>query len=514
MHISISSKKNLNHSSQKIGRNQRWRVEQLFVLILCIASSIRIFLFAAGFPVFTNVDEHAHFDLICKYSKGKIPTGLGKYDHDANRMILLYGSLEYLYNPSDFPTGEIPPPIWKLPPKAQEFVLEKRLEKVKDDLNHESTQPPVYYYVAALWYKLGQVLQIGNGFILYWVRFLNIIIYSMLIWLSYMFARKYYYEDAFLRLSLPLVLAFFPQDVFFSINNDVLTPLVFTAALLCLFDCLISESNGLAFYLLTGLLIATAFLVKITAFVIFIMLGFVVILKAIRLKNERRFSDGMPALAILALSALAPAGLWLLRNYFVLGDITGSTAKINMLTWTAKPFTTIWDHPIFTPAGALTFWSELMKTFWRGEITWHGERLSWDFADGFYWISSSVFLIAFIYSLLLMRLQTKSKIIDIANFIVFGASILFMAGISISYDYGNCWYPSQEHPYFTSGRLISDALVPFLILYLQGFKILTSRLKSYIRWAALGVIIALMLASEIALSIPVFGSAYNMFHLH
>lgn len=511
---SPSFNKYLYHSSQKINRDQKLRVEYLFVIILCIVASIRIFLFSAGFPVFTNVDEHAHFDLICKYSKGKIPTGLWKYDHDANRMILLYGSPEYLYYPADLPTGEIPPPIWKLPPKIQEFVLEKRLEKVKDDLNHESTQPPVYYFIATLWYKLGQALRIGNGFILYWVRFLNIIIYSMLIWLSYIFVRKYYHEDTFLRLSLPLILAFFPQDVFFSINNDVLTPLVFTAAFLCLLDCLISESKGLAFHLLTGLLIATAFLVKITAFVIFIMLGFVIILKAIRLKNERKFSEGMPALAILVLSALLPAGLWLLRNYLVLGDITGSAAKINMLTWTAKPFTAIWDHPIFTPAGALTFWSELMKTFWRGEITWYGERLSWDFADGFYWISSSVFLIAFIYSLLLMRPRTKSKIIDIANLIVFGASVLLMAGISISYDYGTCWYPSQEHPYFTSGRLISGALVPFLILYLQGFKILTSRLKSGTRWAALGAIIALMLVSEIVLSIPVFGSAYNMFHLH
>jgi hypothetical protein len=47
--------------------------EKKVILILCVLAGLRVFVFAAAFPFFNNVDEQAHFDLIYKYAHGRIP---------------------------------------------------------------------------------------------------------------------------------------------------------------------------------------------------------------------------------------------------------------------------------------------------------------------------------------------------------------------------------------------------------------------------------------------------------
>jgi hypothetical protein len=92
--------------------------------------------------------------------------------------------------------------------------------------------------------------------------------------------------------------------------------------------------------------------------------------------------------------------------------------------------------------------------------------------------------------------------------------VLFLAAVSVSFDFRDCWYPSREHPYVTSGRLLLGALVPFAALYLQGLERILgwARLARY-RWVAVAVIAAVMTGSEIAFTRQVFASAYNWFHL-
>jgi hypothetical protein len=98
--------------------------------------------------------------------------------------------------------------------------------------------------------------------------------------------------------------------------------------------------------------------------------------------------------------------------------------------------------------------------------------------------------------------------------LVAGLSILFLVGISISYDFNGCWYPSRDYPYLTSGRLISGILVPFLILYLNGLSYILSKFRLSSYWAVVVLIIAvLIIVSEVVLSYPVFKSQYNWFHL-
>ncbi len=53
-------------------------------------------------------------------------------------------------------------------------------------------------------------------------------------------------------------------------------------------------------------------------------------------------------------------------------------------------------------------------------------------------------------------------------FVSVAISILFMVSISIVYDFVQCWARSRALPYFLPGRLIACALVPFLVIYLDG----------------------------------------------
>jgi hypothetical protein len=93
------------------------------------------------------------------------------------------------------------------------------------------------------------------------------------------------------------------------------------------------------------------------------------------------------------------------------------------------------------------------------------------------------------------------------------AAVGFFAGLSIIYDFHNCFYPSREHPYFTSGRLMLGALIPFLLLFTFGINCALNKFRDRVKFIALAGLILSMLISEIAIDWPVFGSAYNWFHM-
>jgi len=505
------SKKDIASSKQAISE----RRGAILVLVFCAIAAIRVLVFSAAFPFFGNVDEQAHFDLCLKYVRGIVPRGLYDYSPESARLIVLYGSPEYLRRIESGSRGSWPP-IWSLPPDVQRLAMSVQLRSWLGEANHESTQPPVYYALAAAWWRLGEGIGLRGGRLLYWLRFMNVPIYALLVWFSYFFTKRFEAENRFLWLGVPCLLSFFPQDVFYTINNDVLSPLLFAVALYLLLELCMSADRHAAFYLLAGVAVATAFLVKFSNFAIlagFLIVLFLQVLRARRLGMLRRY---LPRLIIMFLAAAIPVGLWLGRNYYVVGDLTGSGPKIRLLGWTPKEIAQIWNHPIFTPRGALYFCSDLMKTFWRGELVWMTERLASPVADAVYWVSSAIFITAMVISLLLLvRKQPARELqVDLFNLAMLGLSVGLLVGISVLYDFGECWYPSRENPYLTSGRLISGMLVPFVVFYLKGLdRLLTAMRLPQMRWPLLLIIVGIATVSEILLTIPVFGSAFNWYHL-
>ena len=485
--------------------------EPALIFAICIVATVRLFIGSTAFPFFGVCDEHEHYDVIYKYSIGHIPGGMETYDPRAGALEAYLESPEVLDRPEDRVNGMIPLPLWQTPETAG-VVVQQGSEWYSRFPSTETTQPPLYYALAAAWSKLGGMLHLEGAFLLYWLRFLNIPIYGLLVWLSYLFARRFYPSLPFMRLAMPLMLVFFPQDIFYFMNNDVLSPLVVGFAVYCLL-ILYLEDRSAWFHVATGLLVAAGMLTKFTNVAILPIFIAVLVLKP-RLP-VRKAHENKAWRLWLAFGAMAlPLGAWLTRNALVIGDITGSGDKVDILGWTLKPLSKVFDHPIFTPGGFWTFLYGFVQTFWRGEMVWYGKVMALQPVDLFYAGTSLVFLVAAA-AATLHRTKKAMEPERLANLVGLGmlaVSIAFLYVISIAYDFGNCYNPSRDHPYLNQGRLVLGMLIPFLGLYLYGMQAVLARIKlEKLRTPLIILMLLVMLSSEAYVTAPVFKSQYNWY---
>jgi hypothetical protein len=488
--------------------------ERYFVFALCLLAAIRVFVYSAAFPFFNNVDEDSHFDVVLKYSHGLIPRKLDPISVETSNYSALYGSPEYLLRPEQFPNGQFPLPIfrWTEPAKSRMVALRSNGRPS----NHESSQAPLYYAVAAAWLHLGRSFGLTGGFLLYWIRFLNVFLAAALVWLGFVGTRLIFPEDKFLRLGVPLLLAFLPQDMFYSIQNDILSPLCFGIAFIGLVLWLSTAVPSARLGLLTGFSVAAVCLVKVSNLPLLAVAALAVLFQVWRLARAEKLRAASPAIALLLLSAILPIACWVAWNLHNFGDLTGSASKIALLGWTRKPVAQWLHHPIFTPQGTWTFWSGLMATYWRGEFVWRGKQLAFAPIDAFYAISSVVLAgIALIE--IFPRFTTTSKPQREAlwlGFFAFIASIAYLALLSIVFDFGKSRSPSRAYPYFTAGRYLGGTLIPFFMVYLYGLERAAKRLHiEGALWWILAGIVAIMAGSQMIIDKVAFSSQWNWFHM-
>ena len=479
-------------------------------IALCLLAVARIGLFGAAFPPFSNMDEDSHVDLVLKYSHASPPRGLEPLAPESAELVSRYATPEYFFKP-DASHAEVPAPIWRSPPADTEPIVRERIRKTVRLINHECTEQPLYYALAGGWCNIGKVLGLRGAGLLYWLRFLNALLFAPLIWLAHATCRRWFPGDPLFGFGVPLLLAVFPQDVFYAVNNDTPSALLFGLAFVALVDLARApaKSSTLA-HAGVGLLVTSALLTKLSNAAI-VGLLLVAAVRLWRSESPRRRT----ALTALVGAAALPAGLWMARNLSVLGELSGGTTKARALDWTPKAIDKIWDHPIFSPAGCAFFIGELARTFWRGELVWHGERMAFPAIDAIY-VATTVLLVAAAVSGLILRRGRREDGSFVASMSLFavGLSVLFMIGVSLAFDFGGSPYPSRQMPFMTSGRLISGALLPFAIIYVSGLKLALAKL----RLSRLGVwfllaIAGIALVSEIVLTWPVFGSQYNLFHM-
>lgn len=486
------------------------------VMLLCLTAACRIFFFNAAFPLFNNVDEETHFDLVYKYSKGYLPkAGVEDYNRTAVEFILLYGTPEYLLKPEQFPEKTLPPPLWTHPNVCESEQFAETVNMLHNKhKNYESGSLPLYYIVAGIWYNAGIMLGMSDGQLLYWIRFLNVPIFMALVWFSYRAAQVCFPEGVLQQIAVPLILTFFPQDVFYSINVDTISPLSFAISFLMLLQ-IYFENKSYCYYLSAGLMAAATLLTRMPNAAMPALLFAIVILKIKKLRNEQKVRKYLPRLGVLLAAAVIPVGIWLIRNYIVLGNLTGTADKMKFWGWTVKPLSKLLDHPIFTVNGLSYFLAELTRTFWRGEFVWHLERVAWWGTDLFYVVSSAVFMAACGIGIIISRHRTKRKyrFVLIMSFLVVGVSVLLLAVSSLLYDFNGCWAPSREKPYFTAGRLISSVLLPFLLIYTDGLERVFHRLGKRVTLLVIIIIVIGITLSEIWLTREILNSPYNWFGL-
>jgi len=472
------------------------RYERLVIAGLCLAAAIRVFAFGAAFPFFNNVDERAHFDMVLKYSRGHLPAAPLEYGDPVAAEII-----------ANSETGEFMDIHFDKSPD----ILAQAVVILTNRYNPETWVWPAYYFLAGLWCRLGESLAIKGTELLYWIRFLDVPLMSVFVWLTWLFSRRFFRDNFQERIAIPLLAAFFPQDIFYAITSDVLSPVVFAAAFFMLLEIGLSEKSW-KYHLFAGLLVAATFLAKASNIAIMLLAALIILIKIIRASRQKQIKQYLPALFVFAFAAIVPISIWLGRNYILFGDAVGAAASIKLRTWTIKPLNEILNHPIFTPSGFIYFICELTKTFWRGEFVWRNRLIASAFMDWFYVISSGVFLFALILGKAGSDRSCRTALAG-SLFVVI-VSIAFLAFMSMRYDFGTCAYPSVDKPYFTSGRLIAGVILPFLFLYVEGLHRILSKLRcASALLFVVGIIVAVITISEIILSWSVFACSYNWFHL-
>jgi hypothetical protein len=489
--------------------------ERTIVWLLCLLAAVHVFVFSAAFPFFNNVDEQIHFDLTVKCSQGHILRGLEPVSDETVSYVVLYGSPEYVGIPTNSPDGQFAPPPWKQPLEKIRQTLIAKAATWRAVTNYEASQPPLYYTLAGSWWHLGKVCGFHDGYLLYWVRFLNVFFVIALVWLGFVTARMIFPENLFLRLGVPALIAFMPQTAFYSIQNDALSPLCFGVAFILLVRWLQAERPGTSLGMFTGLALAATFLTKISNLPLVAVSGAAVLLKTWRLFRAEQLRAAKPAILSLVICAGLPMVLWFVWCKIIFGDFTGLEAKIKFLGWTHKPFAEWWHHPIFTLHGFWIFLSGNLATLWQGEILWHRKPLAIHGVDSVYAILS-VGLVALALAALFRRpavTTTPQWQVLWFTFGCFATALVFFGCLSIIYDFQDCFYPSRAHPYFTSGRLLLGALIPFLLLFVFGLDHALTRFSNQAKFFMLTGIILFMLISEVTIDWPIFTNPYNWFHM-
>ena len=498
-----------------VGRSRPFKNagEGILIWLLCIAAALRVLIFSAAFPFFSNVDEYLHFDVITQYSQGQVPDSFNRLRGDALDWIVPYASPEFLSAPEQFRNGKFPTPLWKQSGAEVESEIAATRAAWSDQVNFESSQPPLYYMLASVWWWIGKHVGFTGLQSLYWIRVLNALLIAIVVWVGYLAARTIAPERIELRLGVPLLLAFIPQNVFYTINNDVLSPVCFGVLFLLLLQWLRAETHSVWLGVATGLAIAATYLTKLSNLPFIGVALLVIILKLLRITWRRPAKELATQAALLVFAAI-PIGSWMVWNKVHFGDLTGSTAKIGLLGWIQKPLAAWWQHPIFTPGGFWVFSSSLIESFWRGELTWHGHFLNWGNVDWFFVISSPVLLFSAICGVASRSAFSTFQRQAIGSAIlVCLAGIFFLALLSIQFDFGDSTGPTRVHPYFTAGRLLSGALIPFTLIYVYGIAFLLARTNREV-WllSIIAGIVAVTLISEIGVNHEVFASEHNWFH--
>jgi len=487
--------------------------ERKIILLLCLLAAAHVFIFSAALPFYSNVDEQMHFDLVVNYSQGKIPRALTPPNAEALPFMVIYGTPEFLWTPA---SPVIPPPPWKLPmADVREKLIAKSDGYQSHFQNHEAASPPLYYSAAGAWWRLGKMLGLDGVHLLYWLRFLNVPLVAALVWLGWRSAKKVFPENYFIRVAVPALIAFLPQTTFYAINNDIFSPLTFGAAFVLLLYFWDAEIPSAKVSVAVGLALAATFLTKISNLPLLAVAVIFIALKFFRLARTGKMQVSAPALYFLLLCAGLPTIGWMTWCKTNFGDFTGSAAKIHFLNWTSQPFAAWFHHPIFTPSGFWFFLKGNLATFWQGELLWHRQPLANPVVDLIYVLTTLVLLL-FALNILLRRPNLFSAPQRTAlrlAFASFAALLIFFAWLSVRYDFQDCFYPSREHPFFVSGRLLLGALIPFLILFACGLDQLLKKISERSKFFVLGALLVFMLATEIGTDWNIFSSQYNWFHL-
>ncbi len=475
---------------------------------------LRVWVLASAFPFFHNVDEHHHVDSVLRYARGELPGAtMPFFDPQLARWAVRFGSWEFLEG-----GPEMPRPPWRDGASLASPEVQSVFRAFTSVENVEFDTSPAAYGLVGGWYSVLTRLGARDHAALYGVRWLNALLLAGLVVGSHALLRRVAPGDPLLRVGVPALLACFPQDAFLGVTPDSLAALSGSLAFVGVAALAAGRLPDASRFLLVGLALALAFLVKYTNAVHLVLAALASLLWLARGPGAALAAR---RLALLWGAALVPIGLWFARNASLLGEITGTRRKMAYLEWAPKPVGEWLDHPLFTASGALGYAVELGALFWRGEFLWHGEELARPWLDAAYGYSSLALLALAAWGVLRERHrfgEVRWTLEALAVLAVLGAAGQ-LALLSLGIEFADWGTPTRDHPFFVHGRLALGVLLPFAVVYVRGLRVACSALPGLSRPAAggvaagvLGAWLALVTLTELVLAAPAFGSPYNWFH--
>jgi hypothetical protein len=462
------------------------RKEKILVGALAVFAAARVAAFIP-FPIFGPTDEAQHFDNVICYSRGEIPRDLGPHRRE------LAEWTPFFINPSYwFDQRQTPIPKARFEEHDATLVRGIRDGTIPNPPNHERLEPPLYYVIAGFWLRIGEAIGAREFELVYWVRSLNVAIVAAIVVVGYAAAAAGFPEETTVRIGTAALLATWPQDALYAVNNDALVPLCAGVAFLGIAKwCAGQWKPTTAAAVVSSSLVATL-LTKVSAAPVVTVMAVAAI--GLTLRNWR-------AAIPIGLGA-AVVGLWLTWNKRTIGFWTGTAPKFDLLGFSLKPIGRWAASPLVTWRGASAFSTELVAKFWRGEMIWHNRQV------GVYWMDR-LYLLATILGLCGAAVRlVKDKNVARRTLVAIGAcsllaSVFYLVVATLAIDFGPMRTPSPYYgfPGFVCGRLMDGAMIPFALTFAYT--------ASTLRWRGLGAALlaaycAVMVASEIWLHVPIF----------
>jgi len=200
------------------------------------------FVFSGGGPVFQQRGRAIHLDLAVKYSQGHIPRSLEPVSAEVVPYATLYGSPEYVGIPANYPGRTISTAHqWTQPLEKVRPACRKNGGVAGRDETMKRTAAALLHRLAALWWRLGKVCGfhervfacIGSG---------SSTFSSLLRWSGWVTWRTIGFPGTRIFTARGSGAAgLHPAKRFYSIPNDVLSPLAFGAAFICWCGCCAAE---------------------------------------------------------------------------------------------------------------------------------------------------------------------------------------------------------------------------------------------------------------------------------
>lgn len=490
--------------------------ERGVVALLAVLACVRVVAFASAFPFFNNIDEYRHADRVLKYARGYRPErALPRIEPQTAEWLAGFGSPEYIRRPEDFPSG-YPAPT---PPEQMSSLMRARydfkLARYREFTSVDAQQPPVYPWIAGGWYRIGTGIGLAGIDALYFVRWLNGLALAAVVGASWLFLRRSHPDEIVMRLGVPLWIALYPNDFLYAVSDDVLMPLLGGLAFALTLTATATTPTRTILAAAAGGVCSIALLDKWTAASFLPVAALLAIGGLLRAHRARSIPAELRAWSAFAVACAVPVALWIARNLEVSGDAMGMALKNAYIGVATVPRSRWITHPLLGPAAWFEFVPNIIRTFWRGEFSWNATPLRSGWIDPVYIASTGIAIALTAFASLRAARASLARRVERSSLVALASALAMLAAMSIFYEVGpQTWSGGR---YLSSNRYAAWALLPFAICYVRGIEIATRRVPEPWRraafWSLLGALLAWSTVGEIVLSVPVFQSAWNWYHL-